>query len=374
MNVSQKKYGTILLFLTLINSVKVFFYGNKVIEVFVILVTFCLLLYLFLSSRLLGNMKVVISLALVGISMLITAVINGGWGSFFNYLILMLSSMMFSSYGCEKEQLKKIFVVSGFFSLFFLLSLSKKQNYNSYVFTTIFGYNINPNMVGMIALFSFYSLMYFCYEIRSLFLRVICISISSFICAYCMWLSECRSVLLAVVLFLLIFLLKKRPFKQITLRRIVLITQICSFLFVLIYLYLYSISYDIDLDIWGKSFFSGRQIVWNAVFEVVEQFPIVGSGGTIAIYSINGSQTVSAHNTVMSVLYVFGVIPAVFYYVFLGRKYDESSRCRQNRFCQSVVLSTLIITFVESFYMDSYLCFIFMLFFIPITVREKQKN
>lgn len=366
MRLSQRNYGNLILLLASLNSVKLFFYGSKIFDMVSVAITFIVLGGILLSSRLIRNVRVIVLLMSATVSLLVTAVLNGGWGSVLNYFILMFCSMLFSSYGCDQKQLRKIFAISGCIILSFLLSLDKQRNYSTFLFNTIMGNAVNSNMVGMVALYAFFSLLYVSLGVKSRVLRASLCGVSTVTCIYYILISECRSALLAVVVFLLLSLFKKMSFNEITFRKLLLFIQMGSLLFVVSYLYLYHISVNISVGLWGKSFFSGRQIVWSSAFDIIASHTIIGAGNSAPLDGVGGSHTLSAHNTVMSILYVFGLIPLVCFYSFFGKKYDKGNCCKQNRFGQFVILSIMVITYLESFYMESYLCFIFMLFFIPL--------
>lgn len=382
MDVRQRKYENIILFLSLLNCLKIFLYGNKVAEATIIIITVVSLLYLYLTSRIVGNMRTVLLLSCVAVSLFITAFVNGGWGSVLNYIILMLSSILFCSYGVSAKKMKTIFTFNGVVLLFFLFSLSVKKSYSSFVFYTIMGKKINPNMIGMIALMTFFFLLNRICEIRSRILKLISILVVGGVCGLYTYISECRSVLLCLLVFLFLCFFKRRTFKQSTFRKMICASQIASLVFVAFYLYLYRQSFSpVEIDLFGKSFFSGRQIVWQSAFDVFLQHPVIGSGASVELESVKNTLTVSAHNTIMSILYIFGIVPTICYLLFLGKKYDNVTVYKPYRMNQFVVVSTLIITFLESFYMESYLCFLFTLFFIPefvikesIAVRHVGKN
>ena len=366
MDVRQREYENIIFFLSLLNCIKIFLYGNKIAEVTIIIITVVSLLYLYLTSRIVGNMRTVLLLSCVAVSLFITAFVNGGWGSVLNYIILMLSSILFVSYGVSRKKAKIIFTFNGVLLLLFLLSLNVKKNYSSFVFHTIMGVEINPNMVGMIALIAFFSLLNYIRDIKYKFLKFIGILVVGGVCGLYIYVSECRSVLLCLLVFLFLCFFKKRTFKQSTFRKMICASQIASLVFVAFYLYLYRQSFSsVEIDLFGKSFFSGRQIVWQSAFDVFLQHPVIGSGASVELESVKNMLTVSAHNTIMSILYIFGIVPTICFLLFLGKKYDNVTVYKPYRMNQFVVVSTLIITFLESFYMESYLGFLFMLFFIP---------
>ncbi len=372
MDVRQREYENIIVFLSVLNCVKIFLYGNKIAEVAIIIITVVFLLYLYLTSRVVGNIRTVLLLSCVAVSLFITAFVNGGWGAVLNYIILMLSSILFVSYGVSRKKAKIIFTFNGVLLLLFLLSLNVRKNYSSFVFHTIIGVEINPNMVGMIALISFFSLLNYICDIKSKFLKFVGILVISGICGLYIYISECRSVLLCLLVFLFLCFFKKSTLKQSAFRRVVCLSQVASFVFVAFYLYLYRQSFNsVEIGIFGKSFFSGRQIVWQSAFDVFLRHPIIGSGASVELESVKNILTVSAHNTIMSILYIFGIVPTICYLLFFGKKYDNATVYKPYRMNQFVAVSTLIITFLESFYMESYLGFLFMLFFIPeVVIKE----
>lgn len=382
MDVRQREYENIIFFLSLLNCIKIFLYGNKVAEIAIIIITVVFLLYLYLTSRIVGDTRVVLLLSCTVVSLFITAFVNGGWGAVLNYIILMLSSILFVSYGISRKKTKIIFMLNGVLLLLFLLCLNIRKNYSSFVFHTIMGVEINPNMVGMIALISFFSLLNYIRDIKYKFLKFIGILVVGGVCGLYIYISECRSVLLCLLVFLFLWFFKKRTFKQSTFRKMICASQIASLVFVAFYLYLYRQSFSsVEIDFFGKSFFSGRQIVWQSAFDVFLQHPVIGSGASVELESVKNTLTVSAHNTIMSILYIFGIVPTICYLLFLGKKYDNVTVYKPYRMNQFVVVSTLIITFLESFYMESYLGFLFMLFFIPefaikesTAVRYIEKN
>ena len=201
--------------------------------------------------------------------------------------------------------------------------------------------------------------------IKSKVLRSIYVLIAGCVCGFYIYISECRSILLCLLAFVSLYLFKKRTFSQSFLRKIICLSQAGSLIFVLLYLYLYRHSFDIELSLFGKSFYSGRQIVWGSAFDLFLQHPIIGSGASVRLKSVANTVTASAHNTVMSLLYIFGAVPTASYFLFMGKRYDNSMPYTPYRLNQFAVIATLLITFFESFYTESYLGFLFMLFFIP---------
>lgn len=374
MRVTQRFYEGLIFFLSLLNCVKIVFYGNKYFELASLIVTIGVLLFLFFESDLINIESSILTVLFVLTSLSLTILLKGGAGTAVNYLIIMLSSMLFSSYGISRRKIRNMFAVNGFILLLFLLLLKREEHYSFYSFKTFLGQPINSNMVGMISLMAFFFLFYVGINIEDIGLRIVYFLPVFIVCTYFFVISECRSIFLALILFFLFYIFKRSKFNESSLRTIIFISQICSFLFVIFYIFLYRSEAELGLGLFGKTFFSGRQIVWESAFNVFFEHPFIGAGNSVYLNGVGDSFTRSAHNTVMSILYVFGLLPTVCFYLFFGKKYDRKTIYRTSRFSQFVVISTLIITFLESFYMESYLGFLFMLFHIIEFVDMKDKN
>ena len=113
MRLKQSQYEKLIFFLSFLNCVKLFFYGNKIIDSISLGITAAALFFIFFNTNLIYNRRVVFLCCCVLCSLLVTIVINGGVGAFANYTILMLTSMLFVSYGISKHAMNKLFVFNG---------------------------------------------------------------------------------------------------------------------------------------------------------------------------------------------------------------------------------------------------------------------
>ncbi len=364
MRLKQSQYEKLILFLSLLNCVKLFFYGNKIIDSISLGITAAALFFIFFNTNLIYSRRVVFLCCCVLCSLLVTVVINGGVGASANYAILMLTSMLFVSYGISKHAMNKLFVFNGLILLSFLFTLAVVKVNSFYFFTTITGASINSNMVGIVALLAFYFLVQPCFAIKNRICKALGVISVVGSCFYFILISECRSVLFSVSIFIILNALIKQQIDSKTFYRVVSLSQIFSLLFVACYLILYNCSININLDFFGKTFFSGRQTVWQSVFDLFLKHPLIGSGGKETLKSVNGTVTTSAHNTLLSIIYIFGAIPTCCFFSFWGKKYDKA-QTNPRRVNQIIVLSVVVITFLESFYMESYLVFLSVLFFLP---------
>ncbi len=377
MRVNQRLYEGLIFFLSLLNSFKIVLYGNRVFESISLVISLVILSFLFFASNLINIQNSILTVLCVIASLSITVLFNGGIGAAVNYLIIMFSSMLFSSYGISKNKIRFMFAVNGFILLLFLFLVKIEEHGTSYTFKTILSRDINPNTVGIISLLTFFFLFYVGINMEKKLLKICYLLIVFAVCLHFFIISECRSIFIALTLFCFLYTFKRTIWKEVSVRKTIFISQIISVLFVIFYIFLYRIGATFKIDIFGKSFFSGRQIVWSSAFKAFFKNPFFGSGNSVYLESVQNTVTASAHNTVMSILYEFGLIPTVCFYLFFGKKYDKKTIYQTCRFNQSVIISTLIITFFESFYMESYFGFLFMLFyiieFVDIKDRKHQK-
>lgn len=359
MKIKQKYYENLIFILSFLNCIKLFFYDNSISRNISIVVTLGTLIYLFIVSGLMKSREALIVSAIAMISLCVTMASHGGAGAACNFLTIMLASMVFSSYGISKTTLKSIFSMNSFVLLLFLMTLSKEAGDT---YETLFGGKINSNMVGIFAMFALCFGVYGLTEMKPAEIKVLGISFISLACGYHIYLSGCRSALLGTLIFVGLLFVRKKAFSQETFRTFLLLSQIGSILFVDIYIILSRFSFVSEFTIFHKTLFSGRQTLWISVFKIFSKHPIFGSGGAIFL---DDGQTTSAHNTIMSILYLFGSIPTICYLCFIGKKYDKGENSTQCKLNQFAALSMLIVSYLESFYMESYLGFLSLLFFIP---------
>lgn len=171
-------------------------------------------------------------------------------------------------------------------------------------------YFSNSNILGSMA----FNIVIICYftSFRRAHNRYIILFIAScFIIA-----SGSRTSLLAFLIFLLVSKLldikQDEKLKWLNSSVLFLIGIACSLVISYVYPTLYGTSIGIRLNIlsqqlFNKNFFSGRQILWSAVIEEINQAPLLGHG-LQAIPSDYINTTLSAHNLYLQTLLQTGWI------------------------------------------------------------------
>ena len=128
--------------------------------------------------------------------------------------------------------------------------------------------------------------------------------------------------------------------------------------------------------IFGKSIFTGREEIWADAFDKIIKFPFIGSG-TVEGYNFAGETTMqSAHNTLIDLLKVFGIIPTlIFVYFFVGTKDKIKTKYKVNRVNQIAIIVGMLIMFFESFVTEQHLFVLYVIFLLnKIKVKEKGEE
>lgn len=127
------------------------------------------------------------------------------------------------------------------------------------------------------------------------------------ICCLFVLISSSRSSLIAAVVLVGAFLLlnQKKTLSASTVVTMFLGAVILSLVFVLMYTFLYSTPFgnwlnDLSLEVFGKNFYSGRQVVWLETLRAIEDAPLLGHG-LQAMPSDFYDTNLSAHNWYLEV-------------------------------------------------------------------------
>ena len=124
-----------------------------------------------------------------------------------------------------------------------------------------------------------------------------------------------------------------------------------------VYVYLYGKIGNFTLT--GKSFFSGRQIIWQSAFEQIQSYPVFGSGTSMLLNTVAQGTTQSAHNTMVGLWKSVGIIPMVSVVLCFFTR-----RSKYMRLEDSACISLLVIMFTESFFVDSRFTFLLLVFLL----------
>lgn len=115
-----------------------------------------------------------------------------------------------------------------------------------------------------------------------------------------------------------------------------------------------------NFDFFGKSLFTGRQDVWNEVWQTIKHSPIIGTG-TKYLIEWSGNVTDSAHNTYWGFWKTVGVIPFISFVLFMFAGKNVKFNNSKNDIAKKAFLACMIICVVETLLNDSNYNFLFLL-------------
>ena len=254
-----------------------------------------------------NSKNVLLFLFIMFISIFSLLFAQGGFGSFFNLFNFICGILVFQCLELTEKQYRfiKYFVLILFLYNFYL-SFSIWDNY-------VDGTNVfNPNSVGIF--------LFLCYVILTNFYKKKLVNIFLFIITiYAIYMTECRSALLAVIAF---FLLKNFPFiNRVIASKSSLILKcitVIGIIFPLIYVYLYQNNFNFTLPFTEKSLYTGREYLWNIMLQALMTEPtgfILGLGTNHVTPA--GVVIGNYHNWYFGTLYTFGIIIFVLYFYYL---------------------------------------------------------
>lgn len=373
--VKRTKTEKLLLFLHFLSAAKILAYSRYSVSILTLLLEFaCFALLLFLNPKAVNTHGKAILLLLSVCSVFFTCIVHSGYGTGIVYINLLLSFLVFNYISVSEKTYRQMHFIAA--AVLLLLLATATLNYYNGALSSVYlltGDKINQNMFGLFALAAvFHWFCYFdCLRSRNILVWFIELSIL-LLCAYYIYRSDCRSALLAFLLFLTLKVIKKRPFSDRNNKYLTRLAWIGGLLFALLYVYLYTLIPN--LTILGKPLYTGRQIVWTSAFELIKKYWLFGSGTDFALATINNQVTQSAHHTLLSLWRCLGVLPTLSVILLCGKQ-SRGKNVKRNKTAQFAFLACLVITLFESFFMEQFLYTLFISFLISgIKVEEKEKN
>ena len=286
-----------------------------------------------------------------------------GIGLVLGVLFLILSLTMFNSIAFDK---KTVFICRFIMAIaiVFLMITSKFKfsTGNTWIFAyDIFGDVINNNTVCILLVFlsllAVILLNSWFDDEKFSWLSTVIYGAATISGAIMIYTLSGRIALISIAAF---FMLTVFRFIKISTR---LYKAACISMFVLallvpvVYVYLYGQIGNFTLM--GKSFFSGRQIIWQSAFEQIQSHPIFGSGTSMPLDTVAQGTTQSAHNVMVGLWKSVGIIPMVSVVIFFFTR-----RSRYMRIEDCACISLLVIMFTESFFADSRFTFLLLVFLL----------
>lgn len=348
--------------------------SNVVMEQMVLVIT-CVLLMLMMAinpETLGARWHLLIILANMT-TIIITIVFHSGIGSAIMLVNLLLISFLFNNISISLTTYRTMHIILAVLLSAYVMTSSISTVNNTIVYDFL-GNRYNSNMFAMFSLAMFLHWVCFLYtcDFKKRTRNVLYV-VLSLAAGYYIVISHSRTSLLAILLFWILVIKKRFPFKNKHYRYVSTFALLFGCLFPVVYVWL---SRELqEVVVLGKNLFSGRQIVWKSAMEEISKYPLFGSGNDFMFAEVGGGTTASAHNMMLGILKMFGIIPAVSIMLFLVNTNYINNRRTRNRIPQFAFLASLICTLFESFYTNSYLYLLFSVFLISfIDERPSRKR
>lgn len=363
--------AVIVITIIIIQMMSLYDISNSALDQISILVTFGLLCFMSIVNGRIFSYKTIFFVAWLNIiSLLITTTFHKGIGSTIMMMNLLLMFFLFNNIFITQEMYKIIHLITIFFLTIYIFTLDL-SNILSTIIIDKLGNSFNSNMF---ALFVLAVLLHFiCFvnqcKLPAKIKKIIVIPVFC-LASYYIIISDSRTALTSATIFLFLCICKRKPFSNENTRKLAIMGILFSLIFPILYVMLFD--NNINIELLGKSLYSGRQYVWKAAFDAIIDFPIFGSGNDILLPDVR-DYTVSAHNTILGMIKMFGIIPTVSFVFFFAYTY-KMKNINRDKISEFAIISTLPCMFFESFYTNSHLYVLFALFFLSFIKYDKQEK
>lgn len=326
-----------------------FYSNNTTITKYLLLVLLCLSFILcIIEIKKVNAINLFLSI-LIGLLMIISTLLgSGGWGAFVNYAIFIINFIVLSK---MKFSYKQICLVSKIYVLFFIiLMFFSKRVYTIYINTNVFNYSLNPNTVAYLTLLNAFFLFQLIKKRYSKIKLLLIISITF----YLLLETGSRTSLFAFIIFLIMYLLYKNKKyiinKTINRKYKFWIGFIIAMSFVVIFIYSRLLPYlfpSKEIIILKKNLFSGRQLIWEEILNLIKFNWVFGVGADYAF----GGQFYSAHNFFLGYASIFGLPVMVGIVILLYRVLKDSfirNKNENTNFLFCIWVSLLFVSMFET--------------------------
>lgn len=373
---SKELTSFLLIVIHLVSSISIYFYENKLIGLFTLLIEFasCIILFFLNNRHIVNTTPIVVVLILNIFSLCATMLFHTGFGVVGIYFNMILAILIFGNISISKDLYRQLHLLTAILISLFIFTSKITIHYETILFEGTFGDDINANMLGVWALASFYHWMCFLSTAKiSKTIKILCRIIVSIVAVYYINISDCRSALFAIILFFILIVFKKKPLKNKSFNLVVKILLIGSLLFTILYVRLAE-NYG-DIEVFGKDLFSGRQYVWESAFKQIKKYPIFGSGTDFSmIANGQGETTQSTHNTVLGLLRTLGIIPTVTFLIYAGKTHDFKEKTKVDKYAQFAFISCLLVAFFEQILTERFTYMLFLSFLLFNIKQDERRS
>lgn len=286
----------------------------SVFEIFTQISLYILLLAILALMVLINNVRTnnAILVILVCLYLLVSIIItSGGIGSVLTFilpiiLLFVLERIRFNHNTCNLIKNLSLIVLA----YVFIRSFSYASDWNYHRFN-----DINPNTMSMYLLFAYMYFTSFMDE-NTKHKRLKLLSLTA-ISLWSLYNYESRASMVVLALyFITVLFIKKISLKSIYIFAVIFI--LLGILFPVIYLQLYR--KGVTLEIFGKSLYTGREIIWSNMFDAFNENRLawlVGLGSRVTFWN---DKELNVHNNAFAIIVDFGLIGFLIFYIFILKK------------------------------------------------------
>ena len=306
------------------------------------------------------------------ISLVFSLFLHENFGVVTVHINMLLMLFLFNNMTFSKKQCLWIHALQATFIFLWLQTLDTELMWKSFVFEPS-GLYVNPCTVAIMTLscFCHFFIVMDSIKTKHIFSKVavciICLMITagtfSFIAD-----TVCRASLLAFCLLIVLFIFKKKVARKYSfyIKCAVLATMV----FPVIYI---ALSFVIEnFEFFGKNFFTQRDNVWQAVYELIFASPLFGAGSENDIY-LMGKLMDDAHNLFLGIWKNIGLIPFVSMAVVFCQGKNIKHVTDENQLSKIAFLSAFLISMVETLLNGSEYYIFYFTFLLTVQEESKEK-
>lgn len=269
---------------------------------------------------------------------------NGGLGSVITLISTIFMIYMYSHITLTDRTCRFLVILSTV-AIVYLFIRSFGYALDFYYYKS---YYLNPNTVGMCLIY-FYMIRSIVNQSKSKMHKIETLLLFVLVVIGVQNCSS-RGSLLALLFFVVLNLVPKRV---ITRKNVILISIIIislGILFPFVYLGLYR--NNVQFELFGKSIYTGRETIWNNMFELLDQSSLNWLFGIGSDEVLMSGKELNVHNDYFSVIVNYGLIGLISYYGFVLAIIVKASKYVQNsRFAKvsiiAFITSVLLLGFFE---------------------------
>lgn len=342
---------------------------NTGIEQAALCITLGLLLSMLLQNiHVMGKRRRLLVVYLNVASIMITVCFHGGFGSAIMAMNLLLAAMVYNNIEIKRAVYVRLHLFLAVAVTFYVMTADIS---NIWAITDLTGNEVNPNTIGMFALAAYLHWICFLFErMVKGWKRSIAFILLSMGFVFLILVSKSRTSLLAICLFWALFFLRKNAFGNKEFHILTVVLLVISVIFPVVYIALANQFAETGIIVLGKNLFSGRQVVWQSVFDSIKQYPIFGSANELPIQNVGGQTTGSAHSMMLGYMKMFGIIPTVTIMLMFVNNHANDRFGMRRKIPQFAFLATIPCNFFENLYTDTRFYMLFAFFLLEFVAKE----